>query len=664
MQYFTYLYYNIDKKKRAKNKLTSGNPTLDKNLECIGRYNPQLKEKLSSLPYLTSKIELIETELREPNLSFNDSPLHSQSGAESEAKEIFNNVFDSKLSMHIVFGIGLGHLFKEFCDNSLGVIILYEPNIEILRVALELVDFSNELSRKNIKVASDYQELKDVFEATYKYKAPVDMTFLNSYNEFYKDEISQTFKNLEMFKTIFAQEFNVRRNRGMEFVVSVLTNFNNSLDTLPLGEFKDIYKGKTALIISAGPSLDANIEIIKKNRDKFIIFCVGTAFKALAKEGIAPDFLNILEVSNCSGQVRGYDLSAINLIVEPFTNEAFQTLKVKQKFLYPAVTTQGAQYWSHLTGIDISEYSSGGTVSYEAMECAKMLGFSKIILVGQDLAYVNNRCYSMNSNSSDVIMEINPQTNVPEFKVDNEEKLIDDCTPIGNTITREYAELYAKGKVNATLDGLAYVKGITGEMLPTHKGYASFVEQFREFAHFNTNLDLINTSLIGAQIDGFKNLSLNQALENSFPFEKKELTSSFKYDKNLILDNLKKENDLLKQILKDFGAAQDVIFKLERELKRNNEITKDVLKYYKILLEIYDKITVEYFEKHQMFNLITMTESLDLKYYADSTEDVGEIRIRNIFALLKTYFLSNQGKLLILTNKIEQQITILSGNSN
>lgn len=639
--------------------MTSGNPILDMNLEFIGRYNPQLREKLLSLPYLTSKIELIETELKEPNLSYNDFPLHNQKSAELEAKELFKNVVDSKLSMHVVYGLGLGYLFKEFCDNSLGVVILYEPNLEILRVTLELVDFSAELSKKNVRVASDYQELKDVFEGTYKYMAQVDMMFLSSYGALYKDEIETTFNNLETFKSIFAQEFNVQRNRGFEFISSVLSNFNKSLDAIPLAEFKGIYKGKTALVVSAGPTLDFNIETIKRNRDKFVIFCVGTAFKALAKEGIAPDFLNILEVTNCSGQIKGFDLSDINLIIEPFVNEAFQSAKVKQKFLYPAITTQGAQYWAHLTGMDISEYVSGGTVSFEALECAKMLGFSKIILVGQDLAYVNNRCYSTNSNASGVVMDINPETNVPEFKIDNEEKLIEDCMSIDGKVTREYAELYARGKVGAALDGLAFVKGITGEMLPTHKGYASFVEQFKEFAYYNKDLDLINTSLIGAQIEGFKNIPLEQALEGSLQFEKKELISSFKYDKDMIFNNLKQEEAFLNRVIKDFADAKDSIFKFEREAKRHNELTNESLKYYKNLLQIYDKVAVEYFEKNQMFKLITLTESLNLKYYADSTTDSGEVRIGNIFSLLKVYFERNEQKLLMLISQIQTQISLI-----
>lgn len=640
--------------------MKSGNPILDKNLDCIEKYNPLLKEKLLELPYLTAKIELIETELHEPNLSFNDLPLHNKNGAEIEAKELFKKAADTKLSTHVIFGLGIGHLFKEFCDNSMGSVILYEPNLEILRVALELVDFSNEFSKKNVRVASDYQELKNTFESIYKYKTEVNLLFLDSYKELYKNEINPLFKYLETIKGGCALEFNALRNRGMEFVTSVLVNFNNTLETIPLMEFKNIYKGKTALIVSAGPTLDRNIETIKKNRDKFVLFCVGTAFKALAKEGITPDFLNIIEINDSSAQVRGFDLSAIKLIIEPFSCKSSQVLNVKQKFLYPAITTQGAQYWSHLTGMDISGYISGGTVSYEALECAKMLGCTKLILVGQDLAYVDGKCYSNNSNSSDLVIEVNSETKAVEFKVKDKRKLLEDLSPQVGTFTEEIVENFATNRVNDANDSLSYVKGITGEMLPTHKGYAHFVEQFNEFAYENKDLDLINTSMIGAELRGFKNITLEQALENSKPVEKKEFYSQFRYDKNQILENLIKERSFFEKILKDFENTKECFFKFEREIKRSKTITKDANKYYKKLLEIYDNVTVEYFEKSQLFQLIAMTESLDLKYYADATEDIGDERTKNIFNLLKAYFQNNEKKLLILLNELNNQIIILS----
>mgnify|MGYP003300892789 CR=1 FL=1 len=52
-------------------------------------------------------------------------------------------------------------------------------------------------------------------------------------------------------------------------------------------------KDKTALVISAGPTLDRNIETIKKYRDNVVIFTVGTALKTLIKNDIKPDLIHL-----------------------------------------------------------------------------------------------------------------------------------------------------------------------------------------------------------------------------------------------------------------------------------------------------------------------------------------------------------------------------------
>lgn len=643
------------------NKLTSGNPILDKNLECIEKYNPQLKEKLLSLPYLTNNIELIETELKEPNLSYNGLPLHDQSGAEREAKDLFERAEDELACINFILGIGLGHLFKEFTEQTEGSVVVYEPNIEILRVTLELVDFSEELSKVNVRIASDFQELKCAFDAVYKYRSEVNFLYLNSYEHLHsREEIDSILKQVQVLKCTCAEQYKMVKARGLQFIWSVLSNLTYSLEATPLLEFKDIYKGKTAVIVSAGPTLDENIESLKKNRDKIVIFCVGTAFKALADNGITPDFLNTLEVVDCSGQVRGYDLSNVNMILEPFVNTSFQTLKVKQKFLYPSTTTTGSQYWSHITGVNIAGYTSGGTVSYEALECAKMLGFTKLILVGQDLAYANNQCYSSKGSYGDIIFEMNPETNKPEFKIRDRQKYLESCASADSSLSQEEVEIFADTKVQEFADSSCFVKGISGEMIPTYAGYALFIDLFREFACVNEGLELINTSMIGAQIDGFENMTLDQALENVSPIEKIEFSTNFRYDKKSILKNLDKEVKFLEEILENFEKPKEYFYKFERDYNRNQKITNTSYKYINLLVAVYDHLTLKYFNENTLYRTLTINESLELKYYADRKKENDDAKIKNFFNFLKIYFTQVEAKMLKIIEVLTEQKKVLA----
>lgn len=619
--------------------LTSGNPTLDKNLECIKRYNPKLANDLLNLPCLTDKIELTETDLKEPNLTFNGFPLHSTFGAEIEAKEIFSTSKNNKLSMHIIYGLGLGYLFDEFCTNSKGKVFLIEENLQIFRVTLELVDLSKILSKENVFVFSDIESFSQFFVNFYEYKADVEFKTLNSYKQLYKNTIEGTFKRIETIMGSCIANYNTMKLYGLDSLHSMIANIPYTIVDYTLDELKDIYKDKTALIVSAGPSLDLNIETIKANRDKMVIFCVGTALKALVKNEITPDFVVVIETRDCSEQIAGVDLSQINMIMEPYTNTEFFKFNSKTRILFPDKSSHANNIWAKIMGKDISKDSSKGTVSYTALLAAKTFGCNKIILIGQDLAYINNQCYSKDSPYSELVVRTNPQTGKPEIIARDYEKYIKDLSQKDTDISEEICKMEADLKLKMLNDTLYFVKGVSGEMIPTQAGYAGFIEHFKEFALQNKDLDLINSSMIGAQIDGYKNIPLEDALINSPVVEKIQLNPK-PVSKNSLCatKNLDKEIANLLNILEEIKKAKDYILKYEKELSLRKVLTQEAQSLFKQILDCHDKITFEHFNKEALYQLLAFNETIELQYAIKITEKLDTERTNTIFSLLKTYF--------------------------
>lgn len=641
--------------------MTSGNPILDKNLESIARYNPALKEKLLNLPYLTNDIQLIETDLNEPNLSYNGLPLHSQQGAEAEAKEIFDKTEDAKLFTHFILGIGLGHLFKEFCERSKGNIILYESNLEILRVTLELADFSKELSQVNVRVASDEIELRNMYYSTYEYKSLANFALLNSYMSVYGAEAQKVLDRIEFIAKSIFSDYALLRKDGTNQLLLTLDNLLYTLNSPPIGALKDLYKGKTALIVSAGPTLDQNIETIKKNREKVVIFCVGTAFKSLMKNGIIPDFLNVMESFECSGQVKGFDLSDINIILDACANGSFYKLKTKQKFIYPQKLAPWGKYWCALTGVDPSPYYTCGTVSSQALHSAKMLGIKTIILVGQDFAFVNNSCYSQDSAYSDLVFEMNQETGIPEYKIKNFDSYVQSLVPAGTDITEQWCVDFASSKIKSLNDSQYFIKGIKGDMLPTDRGYAVFSEHFKEVALNNPDIKFINTSLIGAQIDGFENIPLDVALEKVLPIvEKVKVKSSFKHNKKQIIQKLKNDKQILEDISKEIKKAQGYICKYEKELKLRKTLTAAAVKCCHEFTGIYRNIYATHFQNNFIFNTVALAANVELEYIIYSMKDSDKEKSIEIwYDGLKQYYVSVGPAILPLIAKLEENIDLL-----
>lgn len=639
--------------------MASGNLILDKNLEIIEQYNPALKKKLLDLSNITGNIQFVETNLKEPNLIYNGLIMHSQDGAKLEAEGLFEKASNDLFSIHFILGIGFGYLFKEFCEHAKGKIVLFESNLEILKTVLEKIDFSKELSQPNVHIVSDYSELEQSFFRFYEYRIDIKFSILNSYRELYGAYAQKILDQIRINYGLFRMDYNNLRGKGFDYISSIIDNLGYLLESKPLLEFKDVYKDKTALIVSAGPTLDSNLETIKQNRDKVVIFCVGTALKALMSNGITPDFLNVVEMADCSGQIKGFDISDIDMILEPSTNNSFYKAKSKQKFLFPQSGTLWTDYWGELFDLDISEYLMKGTVSYQALSSAKMLGFKKLVLVGQDLAFVNNSCYSKSASYSNLIFEVNPETGKPQCRVDDYDGYLKSIAPEGMDYKDPECLKMAEKKIKYLNETINFVKGISGEMLPTEAGYSLFIEFFKDFAKLNKGLDLINTSMIGAELDGFKNIPLDKALENSELVEKIELKSSFSFDKKLITSKLINEVKILQEILTEIEKAILLISKYEREIKLRKFITEEVKKIFNNVIQIYDKLTLDYSNNSKIYRIIAFSENLELQYAFKQTINLShEELIEQLHPTVKEYFDNVHTKTLNIIGKIENNIKI------
>ena len=155
---------------------------------------------------------------------------------------------------------------------------------------------------------------------------------------------------------------------------------------------------------------------------------------------------------------------------------------------------QARIFWGKICEESIEEYWSKGTVSYTALNCARLLGFSKIILVGQDLAYIEGQCYSKDSAYKDLKCGINPENGRWEIMADDMEKFANAISSSNNANVRLAT---AKRRLKNLNNSLYLVKGIQGDMIPTESVYAAFVEPLQEYvAHFNDR-EYINTSLVG-----------------------------------------------------------------------------------------------------------------------------------------------------------------------
>ena len=630
------------------------NHNFEKNIAAIRLSNPRLAGILSRIKEIKKDLQLVYNKANEPILTYNGTPLHSITGAEVEARNIFRKIENPQNAVHVVFGMGLGYLFQEFANKANGTVLLYEPDLEILRFTFELVDFSKELSKDNVKIVTDVEDLKRLIFLKYKYKSAVTFSSLPSYRAIYGEKFNELVHELQAVCGICLTTYNTTKMMLYEVTSCTVDNLPFMLNEIPLKEFKDKYKGKTAVIVSAGPTLDMNIETLKYYRDRYVLFAVGTAHKALLKNGIKPDFLNVVEAKNCFYQVQDTDLSDIYFIMEPSTYKTFHEVDAKMKISYFSNANPMNVAWAKLAGINTEGYDDGkGTVSYEAMASAKMLGFEKIILVGQDLAYVNNRCYSEHSVFSDLKVSVDAENKSVEIKPEDYEHYKEAVMTKNVGYTEQQKEGYSRYRIQQLNETVLFVKGIQGNSLPTEASYATFIEYFKEFAKENTQLKLINTSMIGAQIDGFENVTLDKALENEPPItEKVILTFDFKYNSELIKKNIDNEIKFLNNVFNEMSQNEKFFNQYDMAYNRTKSVNKDTNKYFKILLNYYSQLRQQASTSSVFFASLAFSEDLEMQYLLTKSEEVDEAAITEVYQALRNYYSVVKSRVRFIADKL------------
>ncbi|MBR2526124.1 motility associated factor glycosyltransferase family protein [bacterium] len=616
----------------------NNNPILDANLECIARYNPELKSKIMQINSLKNDINFVNTILQEPNIMYNGVYLHNNYGAEIEAKEIFLSLTNNSSSMHIIYGFGLGYLFKEFANNSKGQILIYEPDIEILASVLEVADFTQELSKENVYVFNNFDLMKKLYTNKYKINSQTAIAFLPSYKSIFGEDLSKFAQKLNLVMGSVIINNNYIKQKMAPAVKMLCKNIDYLVKEQPLGNFKDLYKEKTALVVSAGPSLDRDIEIIKKYRENIIIFSVGQALRALVKNGIMPDFVSIIETGNQMSQVEGLDTSNIDLILEPITCNSLHNANFRNILLYPSHTSVPNLIWTDISNTDASLYYSSGTVSYTLLYSAKILGFKNIILSGQDLAFLDGKCYAHDARNTGLICEYDETTGNVNISVEDFKSFAESFFDKNSNLTEEQKFVRAQGRLERIKNNLFFVKSINGKMLPTTNDYASFISQFEEFAQkYGQEIHLYNTSLVGAKINGFKDVQIEEILKNLPKVERKNLISDFQYDINKIIENINIEIKTISEILKMQFTASTLVANFDKEYQNRKIVNETCIKYFKQLMTIYLDLTEIYCKKSKIFLYIHKAYSYDLDACLQDNNKASIESIKAVFEHLKSY---------------------------
>ena len=420
-----------------------------------------------------------------------------------------------------------------------------------------------------------------------------------------------------------------------------------------LRDYKNIFSNVPAVIVSAGPSLAKNIDALKSVQDRAVIFCVGAAYKTLYENGITPDFCVLIERIDTSHHYTFPNNKDVNIIIEPFTNYKVFMTKFKRYLTSVSYETSSNHWFEQLKNKTPDNFEAKGTVSYQALYSAKYMGCNPLILLGQDLAYVDGKCYAKGSQYEDLVCIKDEQTG--KYKVwprDYEKFKNGYCAPIiALGYTDEQCYEIVKKNMDKITNGLAFVDSQDGGKLPTQSGYALFIEYFKDFANKNNGENiLINSSTGGANIPGFKNIPLSDAMQlykKPKPNIDKVLDTITPDITELktILNNIEKDKKQLEAADKILTQGQSLIKTINNEHKKHKKATEKSLNATKKAVSLYFELLNNYFWKNTLFRLISTEENGELGWFLKENKDVSlPEKQKEVISLLDTYFTNVHNK--------------------
>ncbi len=557
------------------------NKVLEENIDLIKKYDSNLANKILMFKEEKSNLEICKTQEGEYNLVYRGCCLHSQKGAIKEAKDIASKVDEEENSIRVIFGLGLGYVVEEISNKiKKSKIIVYEPALDIIHYVLSIAKIDS-LYKNNVFLCNDKETLAEYVLENTDNKSKMKLIYTKSYKEIFPNEFNEILQTIQTSQGQHSANVNTIIKKAPQALNNTYANLKKVLNLPYVMQYKDIYKGKTALIISAGPSLKDNIETIKNNKDKFVIFCVNVAMEYVINSGIEPDFIIDIEAAGADYQYKDIDISNSYLILEPFSHYLKYDIQAKKVITYIS-KNNFLNGWLR-SGLEIDDnLETMGTVSYTALDCAYIMGFDKIILIGQDLAYKDGQCYAKGSRYEDLECVFDEKQNKYVIQARDFEKYAQKLLGKSSDAVFKYAKNYI-----ANLNKNIYtIKSQNNTYLPTQAGYALFVEWFEKVAQRykkeKPDIKLINSSTGGAQINGFENICLSDAVKNSEKIEKHELSNcTVKYRKEVILNKIKEHLEGLYVYDNYAKDVQKYCEKFLNELKTKKVITSNALKYMK-----------------------------------------------------------------------------------
>ncbi|ADZ21251.1 Conserved hypothetical protein [Clostridium acetobutylicum EA 2018] len=339
------------------------------------------------------KLEIVKTKTENYTIKVDGVFIHSKYDPLREAETFaIKNIELIKNSRYIViYGFGLGYHIEAVLRhmNEESMLAVFDADLEVIKEAKKQSLYEKLIKNPRLKCFFDYGD-----------------EFLKEFSK----SLSLA-KNIIIYRPslkVLPEEFGhmARLLKGYELAKieiekhGKLAEYNYDMNLKKthkkMQDFLSFYSFgcENIVLVSSGPSLDYNIESLKKVRDRVKIFCAGSAAEFLIKNHIIPDMICIIDPQ---------DIVYTQL-------QSILNKNIPLCFLSSACSRVVSE-WSGEKFLFFNDFNAarenndvvvetGKSVATAILSIAVLKKPKKVIFIGQDLAYLNGKSHHDNYGSS------------------------------------------------------------------------------------------------------------------------------------------------------------------------------------------------------------------------------------------------------------------------
>lgn len=308
---------------------------------------------------------------------------HSNVNPITEAEIFARQYYSQEFSHYVMYGLGLGYHLQAMIAIDDGIYMdVVESDLQVIRVACKIMDLSWLYSNPRIRLYYD-PEHKQLGSLLCEDKSLVihypSMKHIQS--DILRMQLEKYFisdSGKRNFRILFDNNF--RDNQQ---------NCDGYVD-----ELDELFRGKNAIIVAAGPSLDKNVELLKTKLDNTVVVAVGTVFRKLIEIGIVPDCVVVLDAQpHLYKQVEGLEKQDVPLLCGATACKKIAEQYQGKKYLVCQKGYPKAEEYANANGY--RTYETGGSVSTIALDICIKLGCKSIAFIGLDLAFTGGYSHAL-----------------------------------------------------------------------------------------------------------------------------------------------------------------------------------------------------------------------------------------------------------------------------